>query len=63
MLIFQVKGTIWFIVELVLYINGISKYCNGGIYAYGIILFVANLFHWCFNGLLLLLVLTLRNGV
>ena len=40
--LFALKGIIWFVVELVMYINGISKYCHGGFKTYGLILAIWN---------------------
>ena len=40
--LWAIKGLVWFIVELILFINGISKYCHGGVYTYGLILVILN---------------------
>ena len=48
--LFALKGTIWFVVELVLFIEGISKYCHGGVYTYGLILVILNFLNLCMGG-------------
>ena len=40
--LWAIKGLVWFVVELVMFINGISKYCHGGVYTYGLILVILN---------------------
>ena len=40
--LWALKGLIWFVVELVMFITGISKYCHGGVYTYGLVLVILN---------------------
>ena len=40
--LWTIKGFVWLIAELILFITGISKYCHGGVYTYGLILFIIN---------------------
>ena len=44
------KYLTWTVVELLLFINGISKYCHGKVYAYGLALLI-------FHGLLIVLLI------
>ena len=53
-ILFALKAAIWMFAELELFEAGISRYCSGGVYAYGLVLTII-------HGIILLFICIVAN--